>query len=120
MVDVLRVVSFVAGAAGIGFGLVIVWPYAWSLRRPGRKPLAWHVVGVSVSWMLLAGNAMLGTLSRLGGPFVWSFLLRTPGLLIGLAAMVAMLRHLVVTAKRDDRKLRALRTQVDVIRRQSA
>ncbi len=122
MTDVLRVVAFIAGFAGIGFALMIVWPYVRSLRRtsPGRRPLTVHVVAVSASWILLAGNAMFGTLSRLGGPWEWTFLLRIAGLLIGLGAMIAMLRHLVAASVRNVRKIRSLESDIALSRRQTS
>lgn len=86
VVDQLETLSFVYPAI---LGWVTVALYAWLLFRIDFSGtfIAIFIIGILVSWDILAGLASLWFVDRLGHPFDWKWL---------LPAFLAALAHLAV------------------------
>jgi hypothetical protein len=85
-----HVTVYILGGFVLGSTLLVAAQYfaRWRSAPSGRRLLPLHVWTLAVSYDLL----LLSQLSRFE-PFDWRTFLYVPALLLGDAAMIAMLRH---------------------------
>jgi len=97
--DGSRVLVLLLGAALLGTTLLVVLRYGRSYVRSTEAGHVWrgllplHVVTIGLSYLMLAGYAMLAVLERARGPLSWRAPFVAVALLVGVFALRTMLRH---------------------------
>jgi TRAP-type uncharacterized transport system fused permease subunit len=73
----------------------------WEDRR--RRLLPWHVSVIAVSYLLYALYVGVDLLSRFGDPSTWRLVMAIPAVLLGVLAMIFILRHIFRMAQTQRR-----------------
>lgn len=93
--DTVRVAhgAMVIGIVFAAFFVLVVYARRTTWEERHKRLLPWHVSVVALSYLLYALYVGVDLLSRLGQPGTWRLVMAVPAVILGVLAMIFILRH---------------------------